>query len=177
MGRIAFLGAVLAAAMSLNPLTAGGQAQASDLRVEVSGLRNFKGHVVLYLWSVLGNTVVFPDPGKVQIRDERDGDPPCDIPQITVCRRSIDSLQNLTVSYTFKSVPPGDYAVFVFHDENANGILDTGLFKRPLEARGYSEVLPEDVSPLADRIKFEQARFSFADPKTIVIGLRYPPRL
>ena len=39
----------------------------------------------------------------------------------------IESLQNLTVSYTFKSLPAGDYAVFVFHDENNNGMLDTGL--------------------------------------------------
>ncbi len=178
MPRIVLRRTALAAALAVGMfLPARAFAQGADLKVDVSGLRNFKGHVVLYLWSALGNTQVFPDPGKVQIRDEREGDRPCELPAITVCRRIIESLQNLTVSYTFKDVPPGDYALVVFHDENANGILDTGFMHRPLEARGYSEVLPEDVSPITDRIKFDQARFSFAGPKTVVIGLRYPPRL
>ena len=53
----------------------------------------------------------------------------------------------MTVSYTFRDIPQGDYAAFVFHDENNNGILDTGLFHRPLEGRGYSEVLPQDSEP------------------------------
>jgi uncharacterized protein (DUF2141 family) len=82
----------------------------------------------------------------------------------------------LTVSYTFRDIPQGDYAVFVFHDENNNGVLDTGLFHRPLEGRGYSQVLPEDLNPIAARITFHRARFALPFSKTIVIGLRYPPR-
>ena len=123
-----------------------------------------------------GESSKFPDASKVQYRDERAGDQPCDFPNAAICRRVIESLQNLTVSYTFKSLPPGDYAIFVFHDENNNGILDTGLMRRPLEARGYSGVLPEDVSPVTSKIKFDQARFTLSGPKTITVGLRYPPR-
>ncbi len=152
-------------------------ADGSDLVVEGSGLRNFKGHVVLYLWSGSGNTAPFPDQGKVQIRDEHNDETPCDMPIMTVCRRRIDSLQNLTVSYTFHAVPPGDYAVVAFHDENANDILDTGIFHRPLEARGYSQARPEDGSSLTDKSKIAQPRVTLNEPKTIVIGLRYPPRL
>jgi uncharacterized protein (DUF2141 family) len=152
-------------------------AQVSDLTVEVSGLRNYNGQVVLMLWPNSDESAKFPDASKVQYRDERGVENPvCDFPRVAICRRVIESLQSLTVSYKFESVPEGDYAVFVFHDENNNGILDRGLFKRPLEARGYSGVLPEDVSPVASKIKFERARFTLNGSKTITIGLRYPPR-
>ncbi len=146
-----------------------------DLRVDVSGLRNYRGRVVLMLWADSEYNSSFPDPSKVQFRDERPGDTPCDFTEASICRRTIESLQNLTVSYTFRDIPPGDYAVFTFHDENNNGVLDTGLFHRPLEGRGYSQVLPEDLNPIAARITFHRARFPLPVSKSIVVGLRYPP--
>jgi uncharacterized protein (DUF2141 family) len=152
-------------------------AQNADLTVAVSGLRNYKGHVALALWPDSPEVTKFPDSSRVQYRDERAGDPVCDFPNASICRRVIESIQDLTVAYTFKSIPQGDYAVFVFHDENNNGILDTGLFKRPLEARGFSQMLPDDLNAIANRITFQQARFTLNGTKTITIGLRYPPRL
>ncbi len=153
------------------------RAQGVDLTVEAGGLRNYKGHVVLELWPDNAERIKFPDPAKVQLRDERPGDLPCDFVKYSMCRRIIESIQNLTVSYTFKALPQGDYALFAFHDENNNGLLDTGLLKRPLEARGYSQVLPDDVNPVAAKITFQQAHFTLNGTKTITIGLRYPPRL
>ncbi len=170
---VAFL---LAAVSSVTGMAFEARAEGSDLTIQVSGLRNYRGHAVLMLWPDSSESSKFPDAAKVQYRDERAGDLPCDFPNAAICRRVIESLQNLTVSYTFKSLPAGDYAVFVFHDENNNGILDTGFMKRPLEARGYSGVLPDDVSPVGSKIKFDQARFTLNGPKTITIGLRYPPR-
>jgi uncharacterized protein (DUF2141 family) len=174
--------AIRAAALLLAtavPFMGGAQealAEGANLKIDVSGLRNYKGHVVLFLWPDTEETKEFPDPSKVQLRDERNTSEPCDFPRVAICRRIIESLQDLTVSYTFPDVPPGEYAVFVFHDENNNGILDTGLLKRPLEARGYSEVLPDDVNPVASTIKFQQAHFNLTGAKTMTIGLRYPPR-
>jgi uncharacterized protein (DUF2141 family) len=168
-------GKAKALAGALLLVAAAGEARAgSDLKVDVSGLRNYKGRVVLVLWAATEQTRHFPDHGRVQLRDERPGDTPCDFPKVTVCKRTVESLQNLTVSYTFRDVPEGDYAVFVFHDENNNGILDTGFMSRPLEGNGYSQVLPDDVGAFA-RIGFYKARFALPAPKTIVIGLRYPP--
>ena len=166
------------AAMLVFAAFAGAEARAEnvDLTVDVSGLRNYKGRVVLMLWADSEHNSSFPDPSRVQFRDERPGDLPCDFTQASVCRRTIESLQNLTVSYTFRDIPAGDYAAFVFHDENNNGILDTGLFHRTLEGRGYSEVLPQDLNPIAARITFHRARFALPMTKTIVIGLRYPPK-
>jgi uncharacterized protein (DUF2141 family) len=177
-GKGARLRPVLVAMALVAAAFAAGEARAQnvDLTIDVSGLRNYKGRVVLMLWADSEHNSSFPDPSRVQFRDERAGDPPCDFAQSSVCRRTIESLQNLTVSYTFRDIPQGDYAAFVFHDENSNGILDTGLFHRPLEGRGYSEVLPQDLSPIAARITFHRARFALPVSKTIVIGLRYPPK-
>ncbi len=174
--RLRLLAFMLAAASWSAGAAFGAMAQTSELTVEVSGLRNYKGHVVLMLWTDSSENSKFPDAARVQYRDERSGDLPCDFPNATICRRVLESLQNLTVSYTFKALPAGDYAALVFHDENNNGILDTGLMKRPLEARGYSGVLPDDVGPVGGRIKFDQARFTLNGTKTVTIGLRYPPR-
>ena len=170
------LGLAAALAFSSFGVSAALAADNADLTVNVSGLRNFKGRVVLTLWTDSESNSSFPDPSRVQFRDERSGDSPCDFAQAAICRRTIESLQNLTVSYTFRDIPAGDYALFVFHDENNNGIIDTGLFHRPLEGRGYSNVLPEDLNPIAARITFHRARFAVPASKAIVIGLRYPPR-
>jgi uncharacterized protein (DUF2141 family) len=175
--KLRLLGFLLAAA---GAVTAGGncaKAGDHDLTVEVSGLRNYKGQVVLTLWPGASEASKFPDASKMQLRDEHLPEVPCDFTKYAICRRIVESLQNLTISYTFKSVPAGDYAVFVFHDENNNGVLDTGLIKRPLEALGYSQILPEDVDPLSRRIPFQRAKFNLNGPKAITIGLRYPPRL
>jgi uncharacterized protein (DUF2141 family) len=174
--KLRLLAFVLAAGSALPGMAFEAKAQTSDLTIEVSGLRNYRGQAVLMLWPDSSEASKFPDAAKVQYRDERAGNQPCDFPNAALCRRVIESLQNLTVPYTFTSLPAGDYAVFVFHDENNNGQLDTGLFKRPLEARGYSGVLPEDVSSIGSKIKFDQARFTLNGAKTITIGLSYPPR-
>ena len=166
----------LAAAIVFAAFAAGhARADDVDLTVDVSGLRNYNGRVVLMLWADSEHNSSFPEHSRVQFRDERAGDAPCDFARASLCRRTIESLQNLTVSYTFREIPPGDYAVFVFHDENNNNIQDTGLFHRPLEGRGYSNVLPQDLNPIAARVTFHRARFPVAVSKTIVIGLRYPP--
>ena len=171
------LALAMAAVLVFAPFAAAeARAENVDLTVDVSGLRNYKGRVVLMLWADSEHNSSFPDPSRVQFRDERPGDPPCDFAQASLCRRTIESLQNLTVSYTFRDIPQGDYAAFVFHDENNNGILDTGLFHRPLEGRGYSQILPQDLNPIAARIVFHRARFALPVTKTIVIGLRYPPK-
>ncbi len=168
--------AAMAAALSFAGLDASkARADNVDLTIDVSGLRNFKGRVVLMLWIESEHNSSFPDPSRVQFRDERPGDLSCDFSQAALCRRAIESLQNLTVSYTFTDIPQGDYAAFVFHDENGNNVFDTGLFHRPLEGRGFSNVLPDDLNPVAARITFHRAHFTVNMSKRIVIGLRYPP--
>jgi len=42
------------------------------------------------------------------------------------------------VSYTFKNVPAGTYAVAVYHDENSDKELNKNLFGAPKENYGFS---------------------------------------
>jgi uncharacterized protein (DUF2141 family) len=166
--------AVSLAAACVNPEA---RAQTSDLTVEISGLHGYKGKLVIVLWPGQSEASKFPDVNKMQSRDEHDSDVPCDFVKYAICSRKIESLQNLTVSYTFRAVPAGNYAVFAYHDENNNGIYDTGILQRPLEARGFSNILPEELKPLARRVPFGRAKFKLSGQKTITIGLKYPPRL
>ncbi len=39
---------------------------------------------------------------------------------------------------TFNDLPPGDYAVAVYHDKNSNGKLDKNLLGVPVEDYGFS---------------------------------------
>ena len=43
-----------------------------------------------------------------------------------------------TVSFSFESLPPGSYALAVYHDENNNGQLDKNFFGLPTERYGFS---------------------------------------
>ena len=43
-----------------------------------------------------------------------------------------------TVSFTFKGVPTGQYAVSAFHDINGNEKLDTNFVGKPVEPYGFS---------------------------------------
>jgi uncharacterized protein (DUF2141 family) len=43
-----------------------------------------------------------------------------------------------TVTVVLEDIPPGEYAVSLYHDENDNGKLDTGLFGIPTEKYGFS---------------------------------------
>jgi uncharacterized protein (DUF2141 family) len=62
-------------------------------------------------------------------------------------------------SVTFERVPYGTYAVKVFHDENANGELDTNFVGFPKEGFGFSNDAMGQFGPPT----FEQAAFSMQD--------------
>ena len=54
---------------------------------------------------------------------------------------------------------PGDYAIVVFYDKNANGKLDTGLFRIPKEKVGYSNNAKGRFGPA----KWPDTRFTLSD--------------
>lgn len=58
------------------------------------------------------------------------------------------------VKAQFQSVPFGEYAVAVFHDENKNGILDKNFIGMPLEGCGFTTPT-KPKGPVA----FNDARF------------------
>jgi uncharacterized protein (DUF2141 family) len=68
----------------------------------------------------------------------------------------------------FKSLPAGDYAVLVTHDENDNGKLDTNVVGIPVEGYGFSNNPQVQRKPT-----FDEARVHVpASGASITIALR-----
>jgi len=114
--RFDWLLAAVVLSISASALALAPGAGAAELTVEVLGMRSGDGRVHFGLYD---NPDTFPD------KDGRlDG-------------AETPILENRAVA-VFKGIPAGQYAVAVFHDENANGEFDQGLFGLPLENYGFS---------------------------------------
>lgn len=50
----------------------------------------------------------------------------------------ITPVDGSSVTCILDNIPNGHYAISVFHDENSNGELDTGMFGIPKEGYGFS---------------------------------------
>lgn len=62
---------------------------------------------------------------------------------------------------TFRSIPCGDYAIRLFHDENTNGRLDANFARVPIERYGFSNNVRKRFGP-AD---YSMARFQLTEPR------------
>ena len=71
---------------------------------------------------------------------------------------------------TMRGIPPGRYAVQLFHDENGNGKVDRGLFGIPKEGVGFSNDAPIRLGPP----KFADAAIAIVPgSQRIAIRMRY----
>jgi uncharacterized protein (DUF2141 family) len=78
--------------------------------------------------------------------------------------------QTGTTTIVVPGIPPGDYAVQAFHDENNNDRIDTGMFGIPKEGVGFSR----DARILFGPPKWRDAVFSHTTTaQTISFSLRY----
>jgi len=79
-------------------------------------------------------------------------------------------VRNTRARCDFEDIPPGTYALAVFHDENMNGKLDTNWLGIPTEGYGFSN----DVKALLSAPSFSAASFQY-DGGTIdlTISLHY----
>jgi uncharacterized protein (DUF2141 family) len=125
-----------------------GPPQTGSVLVEVLGLRSAKGLVQACLTATAAK---FPDCNK---------DPAA--LRLTVPARSGATL-------FFANVPPGRYAIALFHDENSNDRLDTTLMI-PREGYGFSRDAPVRFGPP----RFAAAAMVVAEAELrTVIHLRY----
>lgn len=76
--------------------------------------------------------------------------------------------RNRTASAHFEGLPPGEYALRIYHDENNDGRLNTGLFGIPTERFGFSGARSARLGPPP----FETAKFILAGDAALVIRLR-----
>ena len=109
-------------------------AQASELTVDIEGLRNTTGVVQVALFRTA------------------DGYP--QRPELAARTRTGPVALPITV-VSFDDLEPGTWALAVLHDENENGRLDTTLFGVPKEGIGASR----EATRRLGEPRFEDARF------------------
>ncbi|MDB5406830.1 MAG: hypothetical protein JWL84_1742 [Rhodospirillales bacterium] len=128
--RLQIRGILLAAAIAWpNPTPPPGAPPDGHLTVRIDGLRSNDGQVMVAIFS---RDFQFPDG---DYADEWVKKP----------------ARTSGVTVTFGGLPPGNYAIGAFHDENGNGKLDTSFIGWPSE--GYA--LSNDV-----RLSFYRPRFA-----------------
>jgi uncharacterized protein (DUF2141 family) len=120
-----------------------------SLKVEVNGLRNSDGHVQFVLYDTDGS-----------IPDE-------DLKNYS--RMTRGEIHDRASQTLFRDLPPGKYAVNIFHDENNNGRIDKGLLL-PKEGIGFSNY--ETIS-LRNRPSFRKASFDLDADKTVKVKIIY----
>ena len=125
-----------------------GQSSGSPkLQITVSNIKSVEGNIMIAIFSVdqkfLGKEMVT---GKIEA--------------VT---------QTGMMTFTIDDLPFGEYAISIYHDENANETLDTNLFKLPTEPYGFSNDARGTFGPPS----FEDARIKFnSNQQNIDISLR-----
>jgi len=122
-------------------------AMAGDLTVTFTGIRSDKGKFSAALFREADN---WPD-GKAFVE--------VDIPP-----------KPGDITYVFKDVPPGHYAISAFHDENGNGKFDTTFIGMPKEGFCFSN----DAKPGLASPSFKAASFEVSHgPATASMHVEY----
>jgi uncharacterized protein (DUF2141 family) len=116
----------------------------ADLNIEASGFNDESGHAIAKLF-LPGQNV--RQRGQLEIKaDIRGG----------------------KASLAFPALPPGEYAVVVFHDANDNGVIDHKLIGIPSEELGFSNAFKLSFS--SGLPTFEKLRFAHGESaQTIAI--------
>ena len=122
--------------LAVAALLTSNQAPAADLNVEVAGLKDAKGQVLVALYDRADTFLKQP------------------------MRAAMAAAQAGKVQLVISDLPAGDYAVTVFQDKNSNGALDTNPVGMPIEPYGFSNDAAGHMGPPS----FEQARVHVAEP-------------
>ena len=87
-------------------------------------------------------------------------------------KKAVVQISGGKATVTFKGLPPGDYAVAAFHDENGNKKLDKGMFGAPSEGWGVSN----NPTARLRAPRWGEAKFTVPEggTKNLNIKLRYP---
>lgn len=121
-----------AAGAVTSPIHAQSDASSGTVSVRVVGLESNQGSVR----AALNTRQNYDDDGNV--------------------RAAVLPIEDGTARWTIDDVPPGTYAVRLYHDENDNGELDTNMFGVPQEPFGFSNDARGRMGPP----DFEEAAFT-----------------
>jgi len=120
-------------------------AKAATLSAEIGNVRNARGHV---------HVDVCPQQHFLKEDCPYSGDAPAHAGKTSVMIRG---------------VPPGDYAIQAFHDENDDHRVDRALFGIPKEGIGFSNDAPVGLGPP----KWDAAKFTLAGDAHLRLRMRY----
>jgi uncharacterized protein (DUF2141 family) len=140
MWKLVFVASVYASALTA--------AQAADLTVIVSGVRNATGSVSA---GIFNSTSSFAKASEAFASFRIKATPG-------------------SVGFTVHDLPPGRYAVTAYHDENANGRLDFDPTGVPTEGYGVSNGARNPLAPP----EFAKAAFELRDQnKSVAVNIDY----
>ena len=74
-----------------------------------------------------------------------------------------------TMHVYFNDVPPGNYAIAVYHDANSNSKMDKNLLGVPKEGYGFSNDVMGSFGPPS----YEDAQIQWTGTETYTIHLKY----
>jgi len=132
----------------LLPLTAFAYDSKSTLTVKMEGFSSDNGYVNLALFKTEDG---FPE-------DKQ-----------KACKNAKGNIKSGKSEVVFTDIPYGEYAISIYHDENANGKLDKNFMGVPKEGHGASNN-PKSFGPP----KFEEAKFKLDSEKgDISISIKY----
>jgi uncharacterized protein (DUF2141 family) len=139
----------------------GPEARAGALSITIDGLRESRGTVLVGLYDsrasfdraieLASDTGFLNDPDRV-------------------AGAALRANGMLRGGVTFRNLPPGRYAVILFHDEHGNGRLDKNFWGVPTEPYGFSN----DAQGILGPPSFEEAALSLdGSDRAIAIDLVY----
>ena len=76
-------------------------------------------------------------------------------------------VEDATFNYTIKNLPPGEYAIALYHDENSDGVCNSNFFGVPTESYGFSN----NIKPFLSAPSFQETKFSLVKARVLSIRL------
>ncbi len=121
------------------------QEKTCDLTVRIDNIREVKGEMQLGLYNKAENFPKVDKQYKLVIR----------------------KVTGKIFQYTFRGLPPGEYALAVFQDRNSDGKINKNMLGIPKEPYGFSN----NIKPHLSAPSFEKTKFLLDSDKTVFITL------
>lgn len=118
------------------------------LTVKVNHIRSDKGSVI---YSLFNSHEGYPSKGELSLKSGN------------------AAIKDGQAIISFNDLPPGDYAVVLFHDEDSNSKLDTNFLGIPKEGYGFSNDARVTFGPPS----YEKVKFTVSNDGEISIKMRY----
>ena len=123
----------------------GDQVNSCNLTVRIDNIREVKGEMQLGLYNKAENFPKVDKQYKLVIR----------------------KVTGKIFQYTFRGLPPGEYALAVFQDRNSDGKINKNILGIPKEPYGFSN----NIKPHLSAPSFEKTKFLLDSDKTVSITL------